>query len=141
MAASSSDLQALQLEIRNLQQKIDFQHREIKKRDMHIRDLRDGVAISCLGVVSRINELFGTLTLPFPQNSSNPARHSRTTPAAQLLGVKISYTEQQGAPQQGFEASREKKRREKPTRSRSANLAIHSAPRSGMNWAVRGSVV
>ena len=39
--AASSDLQALQLQIRNLEQKIDFQHREIKKRDMHIRDLRN----------------------------------------------------------------------------------------------------
>ncbi|EOD38263.1 hypothetical protein EMIHUDRAFT_200827 [Emiliania huxleyi CCMP1516] len=34
--AASSDLQALQLQIRNLEQKIDFQHREIKKRDMHM---------------------------------------------------------------------------------------------------------
>ena len=34
-------MQALQLQIRNLEQKIDFQHREIKKRDMHIRDLRN----------------------------------------------------------------------------------------------------
>ena len=51
--AASSDLQALQLQIRNLEQKIDFQHREIKKRDMHIRDLRNAGHVADLERLER----------------------------------------------------------------------------------------
>ena len=39
--AASSDLQALQLENRNLQQKLDWKQLKINQRDKHIRDLRD----------------------------------------------------------------------------------------------------
>ena len=42
MAASSDlQLQALQLQIRNLQQKLDWKQLKINQRDKHIRDLRD----------------------------------------------------------------------------------------------------
>ena len=51
--AASADLQALQLQIRNLEQKIDFQHREIKKRDMHIRDLRNAGHVADLERLER----------------------------------------------------------------------------------------
>ena len=39
--AASSDLQALQLQNRNLQQKLDWKQLKINQRDKHIRDLRD----------------------------------------------------------------------------------------------------
>ncbi|EOD38934.1 hypothetical protein EMIHUDRAFT_109157 [Emiliania huxleyi CCMP1516] len=42
MAASSSDLQALQLENRNLQQKLDWKQLKINQLETKVRDLRDG---------------------------------------------------------------------------------------------------
>ena len=40
--AASSDLQALQLEIRNLQQKLDWKQLKINQLETKVRDLRDG---------------------------------------------------------------------------------------------------
>ena len=76
--AASADLQALQLQIRNLEQKIDFQHREIKKRDMHIRDLRDAGLVADL---ERLERSLCRLSLQMEHMQlviKNPARSFHT---------------------------------------------------------------
>ena len=51
--AASSDLQALQLQNRNLQQKLDWKQLKINQRDKHIRDLRDGGLVADLERLER----------------------------------------------------------------------------------------
>ena len=51
--AASSDLQALQLQIRNLQQELDWKQLKINQLEKKVRDLRDGGLVADLERLER----------------------------------------------------------------------------------------
>ena len=83
--AASSDLQALQLENRNLQQKLDWKQLKINELETKVRDLRGGGLAADLGRLERSIGRLSLLASPAPPPSGRPQRAAPPTASRALL--------------------------------------------------------